>query len=334
MRRTLWVVLAVCTVPTVIAGSAAAASSPTVATGSATNRTDTSAVVAGTVSPNGSTTSYLFQFGLSNAYGASTATHSAGAGTKAKAVTATIGGLTPGTVYHYHLVATNKAGVASGVDRTFRTTGHPPAGVITGPPSQVGTSVATVAGAIDPNGQSTVWVFQYGLTPTYSVQTLGQTLPGLNSTVTVAAQLSGLKPGTLFHYRLVGYHGTTVVVAGADATFLTEPSPRPVPRLRAITSPARARSKPFVFTTRATVAGPGWIPASLACTGSAAIRYFNGKHLVGFAVATVQPNCTLSTQVSFRRKLGRRSTPLKIVIHFRGNGYLAPVDRTNHVAVG
>jgi phosphodiesterase/alkaline phosphatase D-like protein len=334
VRRMLKLFIAVCTVGAALAAVAAAASSPTVATGSATNLRNTSAVVQAGVNPNGTSTAYMFQYGLTNAYGLATTTHSAGAGTKGKAVSATIGGLTPGTLYHYRVVAVNKAGTSAGADRTFRTTGHPPAGVLTGPPDQVGTTTATVTGTVNPEGQTTVWVFQYGLTTTYGVQTFGQTLAGVSSTLTVASQLAGLTPGTLFHYRLVAFHGSTVVSAGVDQTFLTEPSPRPVPRLRASTSPARARSKPFLFTTRATVVGPGWIPAPLACTSSAAIRYFNGKRLVGFAVGVVQPNCTLSAQVSFPRRIGRHPTRLKVVIHFRGNGYLAPVDRTDHVTLG
>jgi len=333
MRRMLKVLAVVGAVAAVIAGAAQAATSPAVATGVASNITNTGAVLHGTVNPNATSTDYQFQYGLTNAYGLSTTTHSAGSGRTAKALTGTVGGLLPGTVYHYRVVALNKDGGTLGADRTFRTTGHPLPGVTTGPAVQVGTSGATLTGAVDPNGASAVWMFQYGLTTAYTAQTFGQTLPALSSTLTVASVLTGLKSGTVFHYRLIAIRGANVVY-GTDQTFLTEPSPRPVPRLRATTSPSRARSRPFVFTTRATVTGPGWIPASLGCTGSAAIRYFNGRHVVGFAVAAVQPNCTLSAQVSFRRKIGRHSTPLQVVIHFRGNGYLAPVDRTNHVALG
>jgi phosphodiesterase/alkaline phosphatase D-like protein len=333
MRRILKVLVAVVAVAALIPAAAEAASSPTVVTGAASSLTNTSAVLNGAVNPNRSGTTYQFQYGLTNAYGLSTTSHSAGSGTKAKSVTGTVTGLLPGTVYHYRVVAINRDGGTLGADRAFRTTGHPLPGVSTGPSVGVGTSVATVTGAVDPNGQSAQWVFQYGLTTTYTAQTLAQTLPALSSTLPVSGALSGLKPGTLFHYRLVAIRGANVVYGG-DATFLTEPSPRPVPRLRATTSPSRARSKPFVFTTHGTIAGPGWIPASLGCTGGAAIRYFDGKRVVGFAVATVQPDCSLSAQVSFRHKIGRHPVALKVVIHFRGNGYLAPVDRTDHVTLG
>jgi hypothetical protein len=333
MKRTLKVLVAVGVVAALITGAAEAASSPTVATGAASSLTNTSAVLHGTVNPNAAGTTYQFQYGLTNAYGLSTTSHSAGSGSKVKAVTGTAAGVLPGTLYHFRVVAINRDGGTLGADRTFRTTGHPLPGVSTGPPVAVGTNGATLTGAIDPNGQAAQWVFQYGLTTGYGIQTFAQTLPALSATLPVASVLGGLQPGTVFHYRLVAIRGSNVVY-GADQTFLTEPSPRPVPRLRATTSPRRARSKPYVFTTHATITGPSWIPASLGCTGGAAIRYFHGKRVVAFAVATVQPDCTLSAQVSFRRKIGRHSVPLKVVIHFRGNGYLAPVDRTDHVTLG
>jgi hypothetical protein len=334
MKRMLKVLVAACALAAVLAGAALAASSPTVATGGATKVTNTSAVLNGTVNPNGSSTGYDFEYGLTNIYGLTTAPHSAGSGTKGKAVTVTVNGLIPGTVYHYRLDATNKGGGGIGANRSFTTTGHPPAAVITGPPSQVGTSTATVTGTVDPEGAPTTWVFQYGLSASDGYETFGQTLAAVNSTLTVSAQLVGIEPGTTFHYRLVAYHGS-VATAGADQTFLTEPSPRPVPRVRASTTPHRARNKPFVFTTNATVIGPGLIPAADQCNGGAAIRYYNGKRVVGFTVAALAPNCTFSAPVSFSRRIGKHSTRLRVAIHFRGNGYLAPADApSEYVTLG
>lgn len=334
MRWLLKVLVAVCAVAAFVAGAALAASSPTVATGSATQLTDTSAVLSGTVNPNGSSTGYDFEYGLTPAYGFSTASHSAGSGTKLKSISLTISGLIPGTVYHYRLDALNKGGGSVGADRSFKTTGFPPAAVITGGASLIGTSVATLTGTVDPEGETTAWLFQYGLTTGYGYETFAQALPALSSTLTVSAQLTGIEPGTLFHYRLVAYHGSVATV-GADQTLLTEPSPRPVPRVRASTTPHRARHKPFVFTTNATVIGPASIPAAYGCTGVAAIRYWDGKKVVRFTVAALAPNCTFSAPVSFAHQIGRHSTRLRVTIFFRGNGYLAPVNaRSEYVTLG
>ena len=52
-------------------------------------------------------------------YGDNGRTRSAGGGTSAVSVKETAGGLTPGTTYHYRLVATNQGGTSVGRDRTF-----------------------------------------------------------------------------------------------------------------------------------------------------------------------------------------------------------------------
>lgn len=69
-----------------VAGVAAAASSPSVVTGATSAVHSTTAVLHGTVNPNGRSTTYYFQWGLTNAYGAVTTVRSAGDGTKNVAV--------------------------------------------------------------------------------------------------------------------------------------------------------------------------------------------------------------------------------------------------------
>src|SRR5437588_1793790 len=84
----------------VFAGVASAASSPAVGTGSTTAIKQFSAVVHGTVNPNGASTVYFFQYGLTNQYGGNTSAHGVGPETKPVAVKATAGSLIPGTTYH------------------------------------------------------------------------------------------------------------------------------------------------------------------------------------------------------------------------------------------
>lgn len=84
-----------------------------------------SAVLRGSVNPNGSNTSYYFQYGLTKAYGSQTAIADAGSGSKAVAVRLPISGLQPITVYHYRLVAVNSAGASIGDDEKLLTTKVP-----------------------------------------------------------------------------------------------------------------------------------------------------------------------------------------------------------------
>ncbi|MHB8235702.1 MAG: hypothetical protein ACYDHT_13710 [Solirubrobacteraceae bacterium] len=84
-----------------------------------------SAVLTGSVNPNGSNTSYYFQYGLTRAYGSQTAISDAGSGSKTVAVRLPITGLQPITVYHYRLVAVNSSGATIGDDEKLLTTKVP-----------------------------------------------------------------------------------------------------------------------------------------------------------------------------------------------------------------
>ena len=74
------------------------------------------------VDPNGTATTYHFEYGTSAGYGLVTPEADAGAGTDPAAVQAAIASLTRNTTYHYRLVATQApCRVLRGADRTFRT---------------------------------------------------------------------------------------------------------------------------------------------------------------------------------------------------------------------
>jgi hypothetical protein len=334
MRRIVGFLAVVVAPLALTAGVALAAASPTVSTGAAKSVSDTAESLAGTVNPNGNQTGYTFQYGLTTAYGQGSASHSAGGGSKAVKAASTIGGLTPGTTYHYRISALNKAGGAFGSDRTFTTSGHPPANVSTGAPSSVQKEQATVTGTVTPNGANTTWVVQYGLSTAYGLQTFSQSVGSGTTAVPVSATIAGLAPAALFHYRIVAYHGG-IASAGAEQTFFTEPIRRPKPRMSASTKPSVARKAPYTFTTNGALHGAGFIPASSRCAGSVTLRYYKGRRLVGVVATPVGSNCDFTAQNSFRpQHIGRGVVPLRIAIQFGGNGYLAPAGHTNHVTAG
>jgi len=97
------------------------ASLPTVTTGAADSVSYGTATLTGWIDPNGSDTTYYFQYGPTRAYGAQTAVANAGAGARVVKVAAAIGGLQPITVYHYRLIAVSAVGARTGADRSFRT---------------------------------------------------------------------------------------------------------------------------------------------------------------------------------------------------------------------
>jgi hypothetical protein len=102
--------------------ASAQAAVPTATTGGANSITQTSAKLHGTVKPNNEATTWHFEVGTTTAYGTNTPEQGPvqpGAGNTA--VESDVGGLQPGTVYHYRLVATNPSGSIPGKDRTFTT---------------------------------------------------------------------------------------------------------------------------------------------------------------------------------------------------------------------
>ena len=321
-----------------VAGIATAASSPSVVTGSVSAVKQGSAVLHGTVNPNGRSTTYFFQWGLTTAYGAVSATHSAGAGTKATAVHVTAAQLIPGTRYHYRLVATNGSGQSVGADHTFKTAGHPPPGVATGPASGVSSTTATLTGVVNPNGATTTYEFQFGLTTAYGMQTTAATLTAGAVPVPVSQTLTGLTPGTVFHYRIVALHGSTVSSAGIDQVLMTHPATRPKAGITVHTRPGTDSRRPYSFTTSGSVNRRN-IPGHFACNGTITVKYFSGRKRVGTFLIPLAINCTFSGKNTFRKlpRAGRVNgkVPLTVQIRYGGNGYLAPVSaRSEHITLG
>jgi hypothetical protein len=330
MKRTLKLLFMFLAVGATTAQLAAGASSPALSTGTASSITTSSAIVHGSVNPDGASTTYQFQYGLTNSYGLSTSLHSAGSGTKSIAVTATTAHLIPGTRYHYRIVASNKFGVTSGSDRTFKTSGNPPPDAATGPVSSLGTTVATLTGIVNPQGEATIYAFQYGLTTAYGVQTFAGSVPAGHAPIAIAQQLQGLAPGTAFHFRIIALHNGSIVQFGSDQTFFTYPSPKPAPRVSQQTGPSRARSAPYVFKTSGRVRGPSSIPSSLGCAANAVVRFFLGKRELVGTLMPVASDCTFSGQTVFHHLPGHgsrhRHVRLRVVVHFYGDPYLGPAD--------
>ncbi len=198
------------------------ASPPTAVTGAASGVGPTSATVGGTVNPNGQSTTWWVEYGTTTSYGSKTAVQDAGAGTSSKAVTTPLSGLGAGKTYHFRLVAQSSAGTTNGLDATF-VTAEPPVATTSAAGSIASTSVK-LNGRVDPNGRSTTYLFEYGTTTSYGSKTSSSSAGSGTSSVAVSKTVNGLKPGTLYHFRLVATSdaGTST---GADLTFTTQAPP-------------------------------------------------------------------------------------------------------------
>ncbi len=203
---------------------------PVVTTGDATSVTTTSATLAGTVNPNGLATTWQFEYGTTTSYGSVmplTAT-AAGNGTAALSVSTALSGLTAGTTYNYRIKATNVNGTTTGSNATFTTVGGSSAPVVvTGSATSIGNNTATLNATVNPSGLATTWQFEYGTTTSYGSMmpvTPGSLTAG-SSAQAVSIALTGLAPGTTWHFRIkaTNDNGTTT---GSDVTFSTTGTPQ------------------------------------------------------------------------------------------------------------
>jgi uncharacterized protein (TIGR02145 family) len=126
--------------------------------------------------------------------------------------------LNEGTTYNVRAYATNIAGTGYGNTLSFTTLGQVPTAV-TEAANNVTTTSATLNGEINANYLSTNVTFDYGTTTNYgnSVEIPNNPLQG-NVFTSISANVSGLLPGTIYHFRLkaVNSLGTTY---GGDMSF-------------------------------------------------------------------------------------------------------------------
>jgi Fibronectin type III domain len=92
--------------------------------------------------------------------------------------------------------------------------------VTTGAASAVTDTSAKVTGSVNPNGQATSYAFEYGTSTQYTQQTAVQNAGSGTKPVTVTAELTGLRPGTTYHFRLLAAN-SSATSAASDATFTT-----------------------------------------------------------------------------------------------------------------
>jgi hypothetical protein len=126
--------------------------------------------------------------------------------------------------------------------------------VSTGSAKAVSFGSATLTGTVNPNGKDTSYYFQYDVTKAYHEQTaIADAGSGVHS-VSVKLPVSGLKPLTVYHFRLVAVNAAGASIGG-DSRFLTTKVPL---SLQILASP-----NPVLFGGTATVQG------SLSGTGNA-----------------------------------------------------------------
>jgi len=220
--------LVLCALLALPASTALAAGPPAATTGAASAITRSTATLNGTVDPNGSSVRWYFEYGTTTAYGLTSGGEDAGDGDGEVPVAAGLQGLSPGTTYHYRLIATNADGGAQGADRTFRTAAGPRLPAISSTVArEVGPTSASLRSRIDPNGGRTTYHFEYGPSQSYGSRTPDRDAGAGDSGVNVAEAIGGLQPYRRYHFRVVATNEAGRSVS-TNRTFTTSRQPTAV----------------------------------------------------------------------------------------------------------
>ncbi len=213
---------------------------------------------------------------------------------EAIAVSGELTGLEPGTEYAYCLIATNASGETSGQALTFTTEPAPP--VETPPPepppvettpvvlgesaSSVTSTTVALAGTIEREPTVTEhYYFEYGEAEGYGHSTVGgEVAPGAGEAAVGPEVITGLNPGTTYHYRLVAVSASGEG-DGEEKTFRTLTS-----------SPIVATVTPIVFPTMP-------MPSATSTTSSAGVAT-DTLAFSGLSLAAVQHGNSLGVSLT------------------------------------
>jgi hypothetical protein len=206
--------------------------------GSVSALTATSATLNGVLNPNAAgelgTYEFLYAASGSQCEGGGLAPQPAGMalGVEKELVSVGVAGLSPSTQYTFCLLARNATEQVVGAPVTFTTLAQAP--TVSGESSrEIGSRGAGVSAQVDAGGASTGYHVEYVTEAQFVAHEFAEATdvpsPDANmgapsGAVEVRAQLNGLLPGTVYHFRFVASNSLKSGVLGEDVTFTTTPS--------------------------------------------------------------------------------------------------------------
>jgi PKD domain len=300
------------------ASASPATQTPIPGTGAATHLGTGGAVLNGTVNPGGAAgVTYRFLYGSSaSKLYHSTAESSLPAGTTAVPVHASIGALKTHARYYYRLDVGLNGNTYAGSTLSF-TTKAPAPGAKTGAAVVHGTAV-TLHGTVNSRGFFTRYHFELGRTKRYGRGSSSASAARTGSRP-ITLSLAGLRPHTLYHYRLVALSvgGTTT---GVDRTFRTGGGPSHAPRFSLDVARGQRLGPVLALGLRVTVtcstacrASSSAVPAlpGISADDAFPITLASGSRTLRHAGAA---SLTLRFSAAVRRRLrGSRSITLIVI---------------------
>jgi len=175
------------------------------------------ATVSANVSAGSEPVTVSVEYGVTRRYGSSiVVTPELPVGEDLTPLEAEISGLREGKTYHFRVVAEGAGGRAVSPDLTL---GKEAAPVIKAARAANRTPTgATIKARIKGGSGGATWHVEYGQSPAYGDRTTAAALPAKRSRV--ATRLTGLRPGTRYHFRVVVSAGGQTIASG-DKTFTT-----------------------------------------------------------------------------------------------------------------
>ena len=144
---------------------------------------------------------------------------------------------------------------------------------------------ATLTGEVSPSTAPVTYRFDYGTRASYGRSTRSQTLAASNVAQAVRANIRGLVPGTVYHYRVVATTpaGTSY---GQDATLATPKAE--FRRVRGRITPYRATGAPYRYRLRGWMFLPSGLRRSVACRsgGTATVTVTRDAKVLVLAACT------------------------------------------------
>jgi hypothetical protein len=189
----------------------------------------TEATLTGSIEPEGDPTEYHFDYGSASITEHSSAPTGLGAADfTSHSVSLPVNGLLPGTEYHFELIVSYGASqTVSGGPQTFTTPPAAEPAVSTLAASALEATEATLNGKIDPEGGAEAeYFFEWGTgsSGAYEHTTEVVSLPSDGAEHQVSATVTGLTPGSEYHFRLVAKNKLGSV-QGNDLTFMVASTP-------------------------------------------------------------------------------------------------------------
>ncbi|MEK7612212.1 MAG: hypothetical protein AAB407_02635 [Patescibacteria group bacterium] len=206
-------------------------SAPSATTNSASGVGQNSALLNGTVNPNGGFTDVRFEWGTSFSLGNTVGSQTVGNGNGNVNVSASLFNLSQNTTYYFRVVAQNSSGTTFGSILSFTTQGgNTGGGGGSGSPfvntifsSNISANSATLHGSVNPNSAFTSGWFEYGTSQFLGNSTASMGIGSGNSSLNFSSTIQNLAPNTTYYFRAVGQN-TFSTSYGSILSFTTSGS--------------------------------------------------------------------------------------------------------------